>query len=88
LYVTIQTVSTVTIIAITMFDTEVNMLLVLGECQKNYRRAAVMFFERYGIKKSHVSFYNLEKRLREHGKLRTTTVASKLNTVISFNRNI
>jgi len=56
-----------------MFDTEVNMLLVLGECQKNYRRAVVMFFERYGIKKSHVSFYNLEKRLREHGKLRTTT---------------
>lgn len=52
-----------------IFDTEVNMLLVLGECQKNYRRAAVMFFERYGIEKSHVTFYNLEKRLREHGEL-------------------
>ncbi|EZA56273.1 hypothetical protein X777_02892 [Ooceraea biroi] len=48
------------------------MLLVLGECQKNYRRVVVMCFERYGIKKSHVSFFNLEKRLREHGKLRTT----------------
>ncbi|KZC08660.1 hypothetical protein WN55_11277 [Dufourea novaeangliae] len=28
-----------------------------------------MFFERYGIEKSHVTFYNLEKRLCEHGGL-------------------
>jgi len=40
-----------------IFDTEVNMLLVLGECQKNYRRAAVVFRERYGIEKSHMTFF-------------------------------
>jgi len=55
------------------FDTEVNMLLVLGECQKNYRRAAVVFRERYGIEKSHMTFFKLEKRLREHGEVRKTS---------------
>lgn len=51
------------------FDVEGDMLLILGECQKNARRAAQLFFERYGFQKSHMAFVRLEKRLRVHGKL-------------------
>jgi len=33
------------------FDVKVNMLLILGECEKNYRRTAQLFLECYNIKK-------------------------------------
>lgn len=65
-----------------IFDIEVNMLLVLSECQKNYQRAAVMFFERYGIEKSHMTFFNLEKRLREHGELRKKKLTINVNVLL------
>jgi len=31
------------------FD-RINILLILGECEKNYRRAAQLFLERYKFK--------------------------------------
>jgi len=46
------------------FDVEINMLLILGECEKNYRRAAQLFLERYGIKKSHINATYNERRLK------------------------
>lgn len=49
------------------FDTEVNMLLVLGECRNNYREASNILRQRYGIEKSHMAFHRLERRVRTTG---------------------
>ncbi|KYQ53131.1 hypothetical protein ALC60_07861 [Trachymyrmex zeteki] len=37
------------------------MLLILGECEKNYRRAAQLFLDRYNIKNSHMTFLQFRK---------------------------
>src|SRR5215467_7328641 len=69
------------------FDIQVNMLLVLGECHKNYRRAAAVFFERYQIRKSPTTFFNVEKSLRENGTFakrtrnKTKPVVNEANTI-------
>ncbi|KYQ46892.1 hypothetical protein ALC60_14091 [Trachymyrmex zeteki] len=64
------------------FDVEVNMLLILGECEKNYRRAAQLFLERYNIQKLHMAFLRLENRLRVHGQL-STIKRQKANPVVN-----
>lgn len=55
------------------FDTEVNMLLVLGECRNNYREASNVFRQRYGVDKSHMAFHRLEIRVRTTGSVISRT---------------
>lgn len=54
------------------FSVEVDMLLILGECRKNYREAAVVWAERFpDIPKSHMAFKRLETRSRMTGSLKS-----------------
>ncbi|KYN22063.1 hypothetical protein ALC57_05548 [Trachymyrmex cornetzi] len=64
------------------FDVEVNMLLILGECEKNYRRTEQLFLECYNIKKSHMVFLRLENRLYSAIK------RQKINPVINYDNNV
>lgn len=50
-----------------------NMLLTLGECQHNYRRAAEVFTQRFNIQKSHMAFLRLETRLLKTGAIHNKT---------------
>lgn len=53
------------------YDIEIDMLLTLGECRKNYREAAQLWAVRFpDIPKSHMAFKRLEVRGRSTGSLR------------------
>lgn len=53
------------------YDIEIDMLLILGECRKNYREAAQLWAVRFpAIEKSHMAFKRLEDRGRSTGNLR------------------
>lgn len=78
------------------FDTEVNMLLVLGECRNNYREASNVFRQRYGVEKSHMAFHRLERRVRTTGSVISRTrnrvkqiinEDNKVNILAAVNRN-
>lgn len=53
------------------FNVQVDMLLILGECRKNYREAALVWAERFpDNRKSHMAFQRLEARSRTTGSLK------------------
>jgi len=62
---------------------EINMLLILEECEKNYRRAAQL--ECYNNKKSHMTFLRLENHL--HGQLNAIK-RQKANSIVNYDNNI
>ena len=70
------------------FSEYVDMLLVLGECHRNYRRAAILFEERYSIRKSHMAFKRLEMRLRNTGRVSNISRTRAAPVVNEVNRNI
>lgn len=43
------------------------MLLVFGECQKNYYHAVQIFVKRINVQKSHIILLRLEQRLENTG---------------------
>lgn len=53
------------------FDCQVDMLLILGECRKNYRSASELWAVRFPHlpRKSHMAFKRLENRSRQSGQL-------------------
>ena len=64
------------------------MLLILRECEKNYRRAAQLFLERYtrSIQKSYMAFLRLENCLPTHGQL-SAIKRQKVNPVVNYDNS-
>ena len=50
-----------------------DMLMVLGECERNYRNAAVLYSQRYPerVPKSHMAFLRLQRRFLRFGSVKT-----------------
>lgn len=54
------------------FSVQVDMLLILGECRRNYRQASLRWAERFPNNlKSHMAFKRLETRCRTTGSLKS-----------------
>ena len=54
------------------FSVQVDMLLMLGQCRRNYRQASLMWAERFpNNPKSHMEFKRLETRSRTSGSLKS-----------------